>query len=253
MKSVWNGSLSFGLVNIPIKLYSAVEPKVLGFRLLCGKCKTPIQYKRWCPNCKKEVPWEDVVRGLEITKGNYFVLTKEKLEKLKPEKTDVIDIIEFVDKGMIDPIYFDKNYYVVPEKAKEKAYFLFQEVLEATAKIAIGRFVMREKEYLCAIESYKGGLLLVTLNYDYEIRDIKKVEELKVRPKLNKEELKLAKELINKLYEKEFDISEFKDTFAQKLKEVIKKSLKGEKIIVKKEKAIPKKTLMAALKASIRK
>jgi DNA end-binding protein Ku len=224
----------------------------LGFRLLCGKCHTPLHYRRWCSKCKKEIEWEDVAKGIEISKGKFFVLTKEKLERLKPEKSDAVDIVEFVDKGMIDPIFFDRHYYIAPEKAKEKAYFLFREVLEAAAKVAVGRFVMREKEYVCAIESYKKGMLLTTLNYLYEIRDINKIEELKTAPKLKKEELKLAKELINKLYEKEFDISEFKDTFAEKLKELIKKMLKGEEIAVKKAKPEEKKTLMEALKASIR-
>ncbi|RLE38846.1 Ku protein [Candidatus Woesearchaeota archaeon] len=255
MKAVWKGSISFGMVNIPIKLYTATEPQALGFRLLCTKCHTPLHYRRFCPKCKKEIEWEDVVKGLEIAKGKYYVLTKEKIEKLKPEKSDIIEIIEFVDMNQIHPIYFDKSYYVAPIQKKEKAYFLFKEVLQDTAKVAIGRFIMREKEYICAIESYINGLLLTTLNYAYEIRDIKKIEELKNPPKLKEEELKLARQLINKLYEKEFDVSEFKDTFAQQLKRLIKKGIKTELIeeikATKKHKKEP--TLMEALKASIKK
>jgi len=254
MKSVWDGSISFGLVNIPVKLYSAVEQQAIGFRLLHKKCDTPLKYKRWCPKCKKEVEWENVVKGLEIKKGEFFVLTKKKLEKLKPEKTSTIDIIEIIDAQQIDPIFFDKHYFAAPQMDKEKAYFLFKEVLQSTAKTAIGRFVMREKEYVCAIESYKKGLLLTTLNYAYEIRDINKIEALKKAPALKKEELKLAKELINKLYEEEFDIKKFKDTFAEELKKVIKKIAKGEKIKgAKVEKPEKKKKLMEALKASIEK
>ena len=223
MKAVWKGAIAFGLVNIPIKLYSVAEPKAISFRLLCGKCHSPLRYKRWCDKCKKEVSWENVVKGIEYAKGKYFVVTKDVLRKLKPEKSDLIEIMFFIDKGSVDPIYVGKRYYVVPDKAGEKAYFLLKEVLQATAKIAVGKFVMKEKQYLCIIESYKQGLLLTTLNYAYEVRSIEDIEELKVSPKLSKKELMLAKELIKKLYEEEFDIAEIKDEFAEQLEEMIKK------------------------------
>jgi len=245
MKSIWNGSINLGLVNIPVKLYSAIEPQTIKFRLLCGKCHTPIKYKRWCPKCKKEVSWQNTVKGFELSKGKYYILTKEKLEKLKPEKTDSIEIIEFVNSKQIDPIYFDKHYFVIPEKEKEKAYFLFKETLSATAKTAIGKIILKDKEHICSIESYKNGMLLTTLNYAYEIRDITKIPELKTAPRLSKEELKLAKQLINEFYEKEFDATKFRDTFAEKLKQAIKGTIKRE---IKKPR---KMNLIKALKASI--
>ncbi len=251
MKAVWKGAIAFGLVNIPVKLYSVAEPKAISFRLLCGKCRSPLRYKRWCDKCKKEVSWENVVKGIEYARGKYFVITRDVLKKLRPEKSDLIEIMFFTDKGSIDPIYIGRRYYVVPDKAGEKAYFLLKEVLQATAKIAIGKFVMKEKQYLCAIESYKQGLLLTTLNYAYEVRPIDLIEELKITPKLGKKELALAKELIKKLYEEEFDINAFKDEFAEGLKELIKKMIKGEKIVVKKKRKKKKLTLVQALKASI--
>ncbi|MBD3310376.1 Ku protein, partial [Candidatus Woesearchaeota archaeon] len=239
-------------VNIPVKLYSAVESEAPGFRLLHKKCNTPIRYKRWCKKCKEEVDWEDVVKGLKIKKGNFFVLTKKKLEKLRPEKTDEIEITEIIDSNQIDPIYFDHHYYVAPEKADEKAFALFKEVLQSTAKTAIGKFVMREKQHICAIQSYKEGLLLTTLNYAYEIRDMSRIEELKTAPKLKKEEVKLAKELVDRLYTEEFNIKEFRDTFAEELKKAIKKVIKGEEIKgVEVKKPEKKKRLMEALKASV--
>ena len=253
MKAVFKGYISFGLVNVPVKLYSAVEARAINFRLLHKKDNSPIHYKRICNQCKQEVAWKDVVKGVEYAKNKFFPVPPETLEKLKPEKSDYIDIVEFVDANAIDPIYFDKHYFVAPEKQKEKAYFLFREVLQATAKIAVGRMVMREKEYVIAIESYKKGMLLTTLNYAYEIRDINKIEELKTAPKLTAEQLNLAKELINKLYEEEFDINKFKDTFAEQLKEVIKKMAKGRKIKIKKAKKLKKQPLMKALKASLEK
>jgi DNA end-binding protein Ku len=253
MSVIWTGSLSFGLVNIPIRLYAAVESQTKEFRLLHKKDKVPIQYKRWCPKHKQEVAWEDIVKGLEIQKNKYYVFEKEELEKLKPKRTDTIDIVEIIDAWQIDPIYFDHHYFIGPDSEKEKAFFLFKHVMEECAKAAIGRFVMRDKEHVCAIESYKKGLLLTTLNYDYEIRDIKKVEFLEDPPALKQQEIKLAMQLIEKLEKKEFDISEYKDTFMDELKALVKKKTKGELVEVKFQTKKPKKekNLIEALKASL--
>jgi DNA end-binding protein Ku len=247
MKAVWQGSLSFGLVNIPVRLYSAVNPKELGFRILCDKCNTPLKYKRWCPSCKKEVAWQHVLKGLEVSKGLIVPITKEKLDELKPEKTDTIEIVEFIDLHSIDPIYFSRHYYIAPAKSKEKAYFLLKEVLQQTAKGAVARMVMREKEHVCYVESYKSGMLLTTLNYAYEIRSINQVSELREKPKLKKEEEQLAKQIIDKYYKSKFDISQFRDTFSEKLIELVKG--KKPKVAAKIKKS---KTLMQALKASVR-
>ncbi len=249
MRPVWKGSISFGLVSIPIKLITAIESKSTGFRLLDRKDKTPIRYIRWNPKKERAVPWEDIVKGLEVSKNKYYVIDKEQLERIKPEKTDHIDIKEFVDAQQLDPIYFNSHYYVLPERKKEKTYFLFKEVLQQTAKVAIGRFVMREREYVCAIESYKKGMLLTTLNYGYEIREINKQEELKNPPKLEKKGMELAKQLMDKLYEEKFDVNKFKDTFEQELEKMLKK--KGKKVTVKETK-IKRENLVEALKASLK-
>ncbi|VVB74202.1 Ku70/Ku80 beta-barrel domain protein [Candidatus Tiddalikarchaeum anstoanum] len=250
MKSVWNGALTFGLVNIPIKLYSAVKSQALGFTILHNSCHTPLHYKRWCEKDNVEVPWTDVVKGLEIKKGEYYVFTKEDFEKIRPEKTNNIEIFEFVDSDQIDPIYFEKHYFVVPDVRKEKAYFLFKEVLQSTNKIAIGRFVMREREYICSVESYKNGLLLNTLNYEYEIADIKSIKELDESPKIEIEELKLAKALIEKLYSKDLEMNKYRDSFTEQLKKMLKKK---EEIIIEPLKAKkPGKNLLDALKESLK-
>lgn len=253
MKSVWNGSISFGLVNIPVKLYSAVESKGFSFRMLDSKSNSPIKYQRISTKTGKEVPWKEIVKGIEISKNRFFVPSKEQISAIKPEKSDTIDIVEFVDDQQIDPIYFNSHYFVGPSKEKEKTYFLFREILQATARTALGRFVMREKEYVCAIKAYKEGLLLITLNYAYEIRDISKVDNISSAPKLQKQEMDLAKELINKLYKEDFDISKFKDTFAEEMEKMLKKAAKGETIEIKKEIKKEKKeeNLIEALKASL--
>ena len=253
MKAIWKGSISFGLVNIPIQLYAAVEPQSKGFRLLHRKDKVPIQYKRWCPKHNQEVTWNDIVKGIEMAKNKFYVFEKEELEKIKPKRTDSIDIVEILDAWQIDPIYYDHHYFVGPDSEKEKAYFLFKQVLEQCAKAALGRFVMHDKEYVCAIESYKDGLLLTTLNYAHEIRDITKMDYIKDAPTLKQQETNLALQLIEKLETKEFDISEFQDTYMDELKELIKKKAKGAFIEVKykPEKAKKEKNLIEALKASL--
>lgn len=254
-KSIWNGYIVFGLVNIPIKLYSAIESKATSFKLLHTEDNGSIHNKRVCATCKKEVAWEDTVKGFEITKGEYLILSKQELEAIKPEKTKNLEIVEFVDAKQLDPIHFNSHYYIGPQKERERAYFLFKEVLVSSAKMAIGRFTMREKQYICAIESYNEGLLLTTLNYSYEIRNIGEIEELKGKPKLKEEELKLAKELINRLYQSEFNITEFKDSFADELKSIVKKKGKGETVTVEEipqEVVKREKNLVEALKASLR-
>ncbi len=250
MKSTWKGSMSFGLVNIPVRMYSAVESKSFGFRLLHEECGTPVKYKRWCPNCQKDVAWNQITKGIELRKGHFLAISSEELKKLKPAKSDTIEIIAFTDAYQIGSIYVNKHYYLGPEKPKEKAYFLFKEVLQSTAKVALGRFVMREKEHTCMIGAYKLGLVLTTLNYAYEIRDINEIQELKEAPKLSEQELALAKQLIDKLYEESFDISQFRDAFADKLKEIIAKPGRKERAIP--ERKVERKNLIEALRASIR-
>lgn len=250
MKAIWTGTISFGLVSIPVKLYSAIQKHSINFKLLHKKDNSPVKYKRYCEKENKEVEWKDIVKGLEISKDKFIVISKEELEKLKPAKSDLIDVVEFIDAKHINPIYFNSHYYIAPEKEKDKAYFLFKEVLQATSKIAIIRFVMREKQYVAIISAYKNGLLLSTLNYSYEIKDIKEIGELETPPILKKEELSLAEELINKLYKPQFNIQEYKDTFLEQLKAAIKKKESG--VIEIKEPVKRAKNLVEALKASLK-
>ncbi len=262
MKAIWDGSLSFGLVTIPIRLYSATESHSLGFKVLCGKCHNQLTYSRYCPKCKKEVPWENVIKGLKLPSGKYFIATPEKIKELKPEKTDTISVVEFIDKDEINFIYLKSHYYLAPKKKSENAYFLFQQALENSNKVGIGTFVMRDKEYVCTITPYETGLLLTTMNYAYEIRPIKSIAALKKMPKVKPAELKLANQLIKQLTKKKFDLTQFKDTFAEKLKKAIKTGKKvkpktsEKKKRPKKESTSGKKTeetILASLRASLEK
>lgn len=254
MRAIWKGTISFGLVNISVEIYSAIQEHTLGFKLLHAKCHTPINYQRWCSHCNKVVEWSDIVKGIKVEGDTYFILTQDTIKKLKPEKTDTIEVIEFVDVLAIDPIYYDQHYYVAPSKKSDKAYFLFVAALAHLNRVAIGRFVFKDKEYIGALQPYTGGLLLTTLNYEYEIRPFAKLEELSPPEHMEARELKLAEQLITKLSKKKFDMSRFKDTFAEKLKEKIKQSAKGLEVIpeAKKVAKLPKQpSLMEALKASL--
>jgi len=253
MKQIWSGSISFSLVTIPVVLYSAVKEHILGFKLLCAKCKTPITYERFCPHCKKEISWQNIVKGLKLPDDSYFIITPEKLKALKPEKMDEITIKEFVPLETIDIIYFEHHYYLAPAKTGQSSFTLLCKALSETQKAAIAVFVMRDKEYICAISPYKNGLLLTTLNYAYEIVPTKEVFEKVSSKKPAAADLKLAKQLITKRTVKEFDISPFKDTFAEKLKKAIKESKrkKPAKRITKKVSKATKESLTSSLKASL--
>ncbi len=256
MKAIWSGSLSFGLVNITVKLYSAIAPRTPGFTLLCAKCHSPIVYERWCRDCNKQVSWQDTVKGLKQPDGSYFILTQENLKKLKPERSDTIALMEFVDRDNLQTIYFDAHYYLAPSKMNEKEFFLFQQALSASGKVAIGNFVMHDKEHVCAIAPYEKGLLLTTINYAYEIKNMETIHELDSKPKLSSIELKLAKQLIEQFSKKKFDLKKYKDTFEQRLEQAIQESKKRKpKTTVKKKKSIQTKktTLSTMLQASLRK
>jgi DNA end-binding protein Ku len=255
MKSVWKGSLSFGLVSIPVQLFTAHETQALGFHVLHDKCLTRLVYHRWCPHCKKTVTWENTVKGIEKSDGSYFVLTQEAIKALRPKKSEEIAIVEFVDAEQVPVIYFNHHYYVAPAKKESSAFALFVKALESVRKIAIGRFVMRDKEYVCALQTMNSYLVLTTLYYAHEVRGLEKTV-LKEKTAIRPAELKLAQEMIRKLSVKTFDISEFKDTFAQEIKKMLQK--KGKKTQGKKPKKStvkhePKRSsLTESLRASLK-
>jgi DNA end-binding protein Ku len=253
MRAIWKGSISFSLISIPISIYTATEPKEIEFHNLCPDCHTPLQYKRWCPKCEKEVAWQEIKKGFKISKERWIVLEKEEIEKLRIPSTKTIDIQEFIDVSQIDPIYFEKAYYAVPEEAGKKAYSLFVEALRLANKAAIGKVVLKNKEYLVCLRPFKKGLVMHILFYIREIRDIEQLPELEKLVVVSKEELELAKALIGRLTEEEFDISKFKDQYTEALKQLIKAKAEGKEIAVKaEEKPVEEaKSLMEALKASV--
>jgi DNA end-binding protein Ku len=251
MKAVWKGYIGFGLVNIPIALYTAIEGDKFSFRMLHEKDNGPIKYKRVCSKCGKEVDYENIVKGVELGKNDYYVLSKEDLKELKPKGDDMLEIQEFIQKDQIDVIYLGKPYFVGPISGADRAYHLFKETLEVSNKAAIGKFVMREKEYICSIINYKKGMLLNLLNYDEQVRSIENVPNIDSEIELKDKEREIAFQLIDKLTNKSFIISKYKETFTENLMEAIKKKIKGEEISITEEKVEKTEDLIEALKASV--
>ena len=257
-RSLWKGSISFGLVNIPIKIYSAAEDKTFSFNQLCKKGHR-IQYKRWCPVEETEVPYQEIQKGYEISKDNYALIEKEELEKIKLKTTKTVDIKEFVDSKELDPIFVQKSYYVAPDsKTPDKAYLLLVNILKNTDKIAIGKVVLREREQLVALRAYQRGIIMHLLHYLDEIRPMDEIKERAAsaanKIKLEEQELALGKMLVEQLGSNRFDISNYSDAYASELERLIEAKSQGKIHTVEEEE--PKETtkdLLEALKASITK
>jgi DNA end-binding protein Ku len=226
MRAIWSGAIGFGLVNIPVKLYSAVQQSELDLDMLDKKDHANIKFKRVNANTGKEVAWENIVRGYKMNE-HYVVLEPEDFEKASPEKTKMITIEEFVEEKEIDSIYFETPYYLQPEKSGVKAYTLLRDALKKTGKIGLGSFVLRNRESLVIIRPTEDILLLNKIRYQEEIRD---TDEIKVTHSESKpNEMKMAIQLINQLTT-EFDISKYKDTYSAKLMKVIQDKAKGKKV-----------------------
>jgi DNA end-binding protein Ku len=253
MRSIWTGSISFGLVNIPVKLGSAIESESgLNFDMLSKKDMAPIRYARIDTKTGKEVPWKDIVKGFEYAKGRYVVVTDEDFAKASPEKSKTIDIIQFVKEEEIDPIFYEKPYYILPNKGAEKPYHLLMQALEESKSVGLAEFMMRNRAHVCAIKPYNGVLLINQMRYAEEIREVPEVEKPKAE-KISAKEVQLAVKLIEQLTEK-FNPESFKDTYVEQLKKVIKAKAAGKQIRIVDE---PKKTtgavkdLMEILKESL--
>jgi DNA end-binding protein Ku len=251
MRSIWSGAISFGLVNIPVKLNSAVESSEgLDFDMLSKKDMAPIRYARIDTKTGKEVPWKEIVKGFQYAKGKYVVVTDEDFAKASPEKSKTIDIIQFVKEEEIDPIFYEKPYYLIPDKGADKSYHLLIKALEETKTIGLAEFMLRNRMHICALKSYNGVLLLNQMRYQEEIRDVPEIEKSKAR--VSPKEIQLATKLINQLTE-EFNPSAFKDTYVNELKKVIKAKAAGKEIHIAEPKRATAtvKDLMEVLKQSL--
>ena len=256
-RALWSGSLSFGLVNVPVQLVSAVRDLDLHFHQLHEKDRAPIEMQRWCSEEEKEVPWEAVTRAYELDGGKQVIVTDEDLEAVEPRKTRTIDIEQFVEVEDIDPIYFDHPYWLVPagdDEGATRAYRLLLGVMETSDRAALGRFVMRAKEHLAIVRARDGALTLTTMRFHDEVRATKDVASASGKStKPAKKELDAAVDLIEALAA-DWDPEKHDDEYRKRLQKVVNKKRKGQKIEEPEQREEPDAVpdLMAALEQSLK-
>jgi DNA end-binding protein Ku len=250
MKTIWKGAISFGLVTIPVKLYTATEEKTLRFNQLHGTDGGRIKYKRVCSIDGEEVPYNEIVKGFEYEKDRYATLTDEELQALPVPTARAIEIERFVDSDQIDPLYFQRSYYLVPEGTGLKAYHLLREAMGDDGKVAVAKVAFREKEHLATLRLRDKVLVLETMFWPDEIR-APRFEELDEEVELRPQEIKMARSLIDSLTD-DFEPEEFTDEYRAALEELIRKKVEGEEITFA-EPSEPSKVvdLMDALRASV--
>jgi DNA end-binding protein Ku len=254
-RAIWSGSISFGLLNVPVKLYSATSKQTIRFKELREGDGSRIRHKRVAEDDGKEVPYEKIVKGYEISPDQYVVLTREELEELDPKRTRAIEIQDFVDLDEIDPIYFDTPYYLAPDAGAEKAYKLLVRAMEEERKVAVARFVLRNKEHLAAIRPMHGVITMATMRFADEVVS---PEDIDTVPgdgdvDLDKREVEMAKRLIDSLAA-DFNPGKYRDEYREELLDLIERKAKGEDVVVaQSEEPTPTKApdLMAALEDSL--
>ena len=247
-RAIKSAALSFGMVNVPVKLYKAVDEVKTKMHLHHAKDGGKIRQKKWCEACKAEVTQDEIVKGVELD-GQVVTLTPDELKQIRPEKSAAIKIVEFVPAKQIETLLFDSCYYLGVASPKDNgAFFLLREALRQCGKVAIGTMTMREREYACAIEPYQSGFVLTTLHYAEEVRDI---DELAVKePVLNEEELKAARQLIEMKSVDVLDMTQFEDSFASELQNLIATKARGETFTVEQpEPVVSGMNFVEALKA----
>jgi DNA end-binding protein Ku len=253
-RAIWSGSVSFGLVNVPIKLYSAVKQKDVHFHQLEEGTGARVRQKRVSEKTGREVPYDKIVKGYEISKGKYVVVDPDELDAMAPDDTRVIDIEDFIDLDEIDPIHFESTYWLAPDKTAggKKSYALLVKAMEKKNKVAVGRFVMRGKPHLAALRPIDGTLALHTMVFADEIVDKSDIDGAEPKVKVEDRELGAAEKLIESLTSK-WEPEKYEDTYREQIQDLIKRKAKGEEIVAPERSTDEPKVLdlMAALEASI--
>jgi DNA end-binding protein Ku len=253
-RAIWTGAISFGLVNVPVKLYSATSPKTVRFHQLSSKTGARIRQKRVDPSTGDEVSYDDIVKGYELSPDRYVTIEPEELEALDPKATKTIDIEEFVDEAQIDPIYYDHSYYLAPTAGGAKPYSLLLEAMREAGKVAVGRVVIRSKQQLCALRPTGDVMTMSTMLFGDEVVSPERIDELDAvgEAEASKRELSMAQQLIDSL-SAEFDPTKFKDEYRDRVLDLIERKAAGEEIAVQPEAedTSPAPDLMAALEASL--
>jgi len=253
-RAIWTGAISFGLVNVPVKLFSATSPKTVRFHQLSNKTGARIRQKRVDPTTGDEVAFEDIVKGYELSPDRYVLIDPEELDALDPKATKTIDIEEFVDLAGIDPIYYDHSYYLAPTAGGAKAYALLLEAMREAGKVGIGRVVLRSKQQLCALRPTGDVMTLTTMLFGDEVLAPDRIDELDAvgEADASQREMAMAQQLIESL-SGEFDPTKYHDEYRERVLDLIERKAAGEHIAVQPEadEAVPAPDLMAALEASL--
>lgn len=254
-RAIWSGTISFGLLNVPVRMYSAVARRSIALREIREGDSARIKHRRVAEGTDEEVPYENIVKAYELSPGQYVPLSKDEMAALAPEKTRAIDVSDFVDIEEIDPMYFDSPYYLGPDKNAEKAYSLLAAAMEHSGKAAIARFVFRNKEHLAAIRASDGVLTLTTMRFHDEVVPPSDLEDAlpKEKPKVAKREQEMAEQLIDSLAT-EFDPGAYRDEYREQLLSLIEQKAEGKEIVAsegEKPEATKAPDLMAALEESI--
>lgn len=248
-RAIWTGSISIGLVNVPVKLYPMIYDKSFSFRLLHKVDGYPLSYKKVCIRDGQEVDKNDITKGYEIKKGEFVSITDEELKAFAPETDKRIRLDKFIPFSSIDPIYFEKAYILTPNKIPQ-AYNLLLLAFKKTGMAGIGKFTLRSKEVPILLHEYKNALLLTTLRYTYEIVDPNDLEEISNLKEPSKNELELAVKIIQNL-SGEFNVADYRDTYSDRIRELIERKMKGETIIIETPQKEEVKDLMAALQQTL--
>jgi DNA end-binding protein Ku len=253
-RAIWSGAISFGLVNVPVKLYSATSPKTVRFHQISSKTGARIRQKRVDPTTDEEVPYEEIVKGYEITPDRYVLIDSDELDALDPKATKTVDIEDFVDLEEIDPIYYDHSYYLAPTAGGAKAYRLLLDAMRESGKVGIGRVVLRSKQQLCALRPTGDVLTLSTMLFGDEVLSPDRLDDLDAvgDAPASDRELAMAQQLIESL-SREFDPSKYHDEYRERVLDLIERKAAGEEITVHPEAEEPSAApdLMAALEASL--
>ena len=232
MQTVWKGAISFGLLNVPVKMGSATQKENISFRQLHKACNTPINQKRFCSKCNKEVAYEDIVKGFEYEPGKFVLITSEELDTLPIKSAKYMDIVDFIHIEEVDPVYFDKTYYLWPEKGGEKAYLILRDAMRQTGRVAVAKVTLREKEHLCLIRLIGDTISVAMMYFQEEIRDTAELgiaqlaETVKVRP----EEMDMAMQLVQNLTA-EFKPEKYHDAYREELLKLIRAKVEGKQVV----------------------
>ncbi|MEM0302721.1 MAG: Ku protein [Archaeoglobaceae archaeon] len=249
MRASWKGSISFGLVSIPVKAYNTAVPKEIKFTLLHSRDGGRIRYRKYCEKCGIEVKDEEITRGFEVSKNEYVILTDEDFEKIPLKSVKTIEIRQFFEPSELSIIYYNQFYYLVPDKGAEKAYLLLKEAMKETNLMGIGKIAIRGKEGLVALREFNGGILMANLHYIDEIRSPREITGWEVKAEISPEELELAKKLVLAL-KKPLRLEEFRNEYKEALMKLIEAKLAGREVLMPEE-APTARSLMEALKASL--